>query len=161
MGAFQRFARGFLAFRDVDFLVVGVSLVAVLLAYQILPAVGGLIGRFPTLASTSSLSVLGLVLLLAFFGIALVAGSIAALRPGQLRGIPLRVAVGSTLLVQSLVGLFAAILAFFLHRLPSRVPRRWSASRSRSFFCSFALIDAWVAAGVASAFFRRPGHEGS
>lgn len=219
----QRFARAFLAVRELDFLVVGVSLVVTLLAYQWLPALGGLVGRFPALASTSPLSVLGLVLMLAFFGLPILAGAVAALRPGELRGLPLRLAVGSTLFVQSIVSLFAATLAFsyaafllaypevaLFFDLPHSAPWElhvqravalvalgrvaltvgllvlhrgppYSAgdtSRSEAIVCvlvvvivivaarllgslaSFALVDAWVAAGIASAFFRGPGHEG-
>ena len=112
MGAFQRFARSVAVVREVDFLIVAASLVAALLAYKLLPAVGGLVGRVPALASTSPLSVLGIVLLLSFIGLPLLVGAVAAARPGELRGIALRIAVASTLLVQALVALFAAGLAF-------------------------------------------------
>lgn len=122
MGAFLRFARRWSAVREVDFLVVAVSLLTALVAYRFLPVWGGVIGFHPALGAFSSLGVLGVTLLLAFFGLPLALGTYAALRPGQLRGIPLRVAVATTLVVESLVAIVAGTMALAYSTILLMVP---------------------------------------
>lgn len=222
MTAFQRFARSFVAVREADFLVVGASLLAALAAYSLLPALGGALAFHPGLGAFSSLGVLGVSLLLGFFGLPLAIGAYAAVRPGELRGIAMRIAVLATLAVQALVALVAATIAFAyatlllatpeavdlfgiphaspwelhltrltallvlarvlvvlslmaFHRGTAYVrgdePRRVVVAavitavgvivvaRLAGQLSSFALVDAWAAAGLVAALFRGPTQE--